>query len=338
MSCAILREGGLNRISFGMQSARSHVLRVLDRKHTPGRAAQAVQEAKEAGFGHVNLDLIYGTPGETDDDWRASLEAAIATGPDHVSAYSLIVEDRHPLWPARSGAATLPMPDDDVAADRYLIADELLEKAGFSWYEVSNWATGDAGPLPPQPALLVGRRLVGRRPGRAQPRRRRALVERQTPLRLRRPPGRGPLARPRPRAHPRRRNAPLERVMLELRLRDGFPLDDLAEEVEPAAAKALATGLLDVEAFRRAAPRARPSRGGCWPTRWSGTRRDEVDEFLDPAEQFGLQVGVAVHPAEDVAPGVGGLHPPAEGGDHALFPRDPARHVRPPLDAQHRRA
>lgn len=90
---AALREGGFNRISFGMQSARQHVLKILDRTHTPGRPEACVAEARAAGFDHVNLDLIYGTPGESDDDWRASLDAALGAGPDHVSAYALIVEE-----------------------------------------------------------------------------------------------------------------------------------------------------------------------------------------------------------------------------------------------------
>src|SRR5207302_881432 len=90
-SLQALRNGGFNRISFGMQSAREHVLAVLDRQHTPGRTADVVAMAHEAGFEHVNVDLIYATPGESDDDWRASVDAAIATGVDHVSAYSLIV-------------------------------------------------------------------------------------------------------------------------------------------------------------------------------------------------------------------------------------------------------
>ncbi|MFD0686600.1 coproporphyrinogen-III oxidase family protein, partial [Actinomadura fibrosa] len=90
---AKLREVGFTRISYGMQSAREHVLAVLERTHTPGRVPQVVDWTRKAGFEHINLDLIYGTPGETDDDWRASLEAALASEPDHVSAYALIVED-----------------------------------------------------------------------------------------------------------------------------------------------------------------------------------------------------------------------------------------------------
>jgi oxygen-independent coproporphyrinogen-3 oxidase len=122
-----------------MQSAKEHVLAVLDRQHTPGRVAQAVRDARAAGFANVSVDLIYGTPGETDDDWRASLAAAIETGVDHVSAYSLIVEPGTRLA-ARIHRGELPTPDDDVLADRYLIADEMLTQAGFAWYEVSNWS------------------------------------------------------------------------------------------------------------------------------------------------------------------------------------------------------
>jgi putative oxygen-independent coproporphyrinogen III oxidase len=138
-SLAQLRASGFTRISLGMQSAVPHVLAVLDRVHQPGRPQQCVAWAKAAGFEHVSLDLIYGTPGESDADWRTSLDAALSAGPDHISAYSLIVEDGTRLA-ARIRRGELPMPDDDVLADRYLIADERLAAAGFSWYEVSNWA------------------------------------------------------------------------------------------------------------------------------------------------------------------------------------------------------
>jgi putative oxygen-independent coproporphyrinogen III oxidase len=139
-----LLAAGLTRVSFGMQSASSHVLKILDRQHTPGRALEAVKEATAAGFEHVNLDLIYGTPGETLDDWRASLESALSAEPDHVSAYALIVEDGTQLA-RRIRRGELPMPDDDDLADKYVLADELLSAQGLSWYEVSNWArTEDA--------------------------------------------------------------------------------------------------------------------------------------------------------------------------------------------------
>ena len=134
-----LRDAGFTRISFGMQSARSHVLATLDRHHTPGLAVQRVAEAKAAGFAHVSLDLIYGTPGESDADWQASLDVAIAAEPDHISAYSLIVEDGTRLA-GQVARGELSRPDDDMLADRYLMADAALSGAGFGWYEVSNWA------------------------------------------------------------------------------------------------------------------------------------------------------------------------------------------------------
>ncbi|AKK03638.1 coproporphyrinogen III oxidase, anaerobic [Corynebacterium epidermidicanis] len=134
-----LKEAGFTRISLGMQSAASHVLRILERTHTPGRAVAAAREAKAAGFEHVNLDMIYGTPSETDDDVRRTLDAVLSADVDHVSAYSLIVEDGTRM--ARKVArGELPAPDEDVLADRYQIIDEALSAHGFSWYEVSNWA------------------------------------------------------------------------------------------------------------------------------------------------------------------------------------------------------
>jgi putative oxygen-independent coproporphyrinogen III oxidase len=134
-----LRAAGFTRISLGMQSAASHVLQVLDRRHTAGRAVAAAAEARDAGFAHVNLDLIYGTPGERAEDFAASLAAVLAAGVDHVSAYALIVEEGTRLA-ARIRRGDLPSPDDDVAAERYLAADKALSAAGFRWYEVSNWA------------------------------------------------------------------------------------------------------------------------------------------------------------------------------------------------------
>jgi putative oxygen-independent coproporphyrinogen III oxidase len=137
-----LREQGVTRVSFGMQSAVPHVLATLDRQHQPGRPEQCVAWAKAAGFSHVSLDLIYGTPGESDDDWRRSLDAAIGAGPDHISAYALIVEEGTRLA-ARVRRGEIAAPDDDTLADRYLIADDLLGQAGFAWYEISNWAKSD---------------------------------------------------------------------------------------------------------------------------------------------------------------------------------------------------
>ncbi|GAA1062241.1 radical SAM family heme chaperone HemW [Agromyces bracchium] len=137
-----LADGGFTRVSFGMQSAVPHVLAALDRTHDPARVPLVVGWAREAGL-DVSLDLIYGTPGETLADWRTSLAAVIAERPDHVSAYALIVEDGTKL--ARQiRRGELATPDEDLEADMYELADDLLGRAGYEWYEVSNWATDAA--------------------------------------------------------------------------------------------------------------------------------------------------------------------------------------------------
>ena len=137
-SLAGLRAEGVNRLSIGMQSAVPHVLAVLDRVHSPGRAVATVGAARAAGFAEVSLDLIYGTPGETALDWQTSLDAAIATHPDHVSAYSLIVESGTGLA-RRVARGDVQPPEDDDLAERYEQADDALAAAGFGWYEISNW-------------------------------------------------------------------------------------------------------------------------------------------------------------------------------------------------------
>lgn len=137
-----LREAGYTRVSFGMQSAVPSVLAVLDRTHDPERVPLVVEAARAAGFDQVSLDLIYGTPGESAEDWGATLDAALACAPDHVSAYSLIVEDGTALA-RRVRRGELPMPDDDDLADKYVQAEERLVAAGLGWYEVSNWARDD---------------------------------------------------------------------------------------------------------------------------------------------------------------------------------------------------
>ncbi|BDM67367.1 coproporphyrinogen III oxidase [Streptomyces nigrescens] len=237
-----LRAAGYNRVSFGMQSARQHVLKILDRTHTPGRPEACVGEARAAGFEHVNLDLIYGTPGESDDDWRASLDAALGAGPDHISAYALIVEEGTQLA-RRIRRGEVPMTDDDEHADRYLIAEERLTAAGFSWYEVSNWATTEAARCRHNELYWTGADWWGAGPGAhshvggvrwwnvkhpgayAQ-----ALGE-----------GRSPGAGREILADEDRR---VERILLELRLADGCPLDLLAPAGARAAERARADGLL----------------------------------------------------------------------------------------------
>ncbi|MEU5300618.1 radical SAM family heme chaperone HemW [Streptomyces noursei] len=239
---AELRAAGFNRVSFGMQSARQHVLKILDRTHTPGRPEACVAEARAAGFAHVNLDLIYGTPGESDDDWRATLDAATGAGPDHVSAYALIVEEGTQLA-RRIRRGEIPMTDDDVHADRYLIAEERLTAAGYSWYEVSNWATTEAARCRHNELYWTGADWWGAGPGAhshvggvrwwnvkhpaayAQ-----ALAE-----------GRSPGAGRELLADEDRR---VERILLELRLAAGCPLSLLAPTGAGAAARAVADGLL----------------------------------------------------------------------------------------------
>lgn len=239
---AALREGGFNRISFGMQSAKQHVLKVLDRNHTPGRPEACVAEAHAAGFDHVNLDLIYGTPGETDDDWRASLAAAVGAGPDHISAYALIVEEGTQLA-RRIRRGEVSMTDDDEHADRYLIADEVLAAAGFGWYEVSNWATSEAarclhnelywrgadwwGAGPGAHSHMGGVRWWNvKHPGAYAA----ALAE-----------GRSPGAGRELLTDEDRR---VERILLELRLAEGVPLSLLAPAGLAAASRAVDDGLL----------------------------------------------------------------------------------------------
>jgi putative oxygen-independent coproporphyrinogen III oxidase len=133
-----IRAAGYTRVSLGMQSVAPRVLGVLDRIHTPNRSADAAREALAAGFEHVSLDLIYGTPGESDDDLLWSVDTAIETGVDHVSAYALVVEEGTALA-RRVRSGELAAPDDDVLAHRYELVDARLSEAGLAWYEVSNW-------------------------------------------------------------------------------------------------------------------------------------------------------------------------------------------------------
>lgn len=135
-----LAAAGFTRVSLGMQSAVPHVLATLDRTHRPERVPDVVRWAREAGL-QVSLDLIYGTPGESLQDWRRSVDAALACEPDHVSAYALVVEPGTRMA-AQVRRGELAAPDDDDLAAKYEVADAALEAAGYRWYEVSNWARG----------------------------------------------------------------------------------------------------------------------------------------------------------------------------------------------------
>jgi oxygen-independent coproporphyrinogen-3 oxidase len=245
-SLRALRQAGFTRISLGMQSVAPHVLAVLDRRHTPGRATQAAEEARTAGFAHVNLDLIYGTPGERPEDFAASLDAAVAAGVDHVSAYALTVEEGTRLS-ARVRRGELPAPDDDVAADRYLAAEERLTAAGFAWYEVSNWARSPGSVCRHNLGYWRGDHWWGLGPGahshvggvrwwnvRHPAAYARRLADGRTP------------AQAREVLTTEQRH--VEEVMLLVRLADGLPLDRLTEPGRAAAVRCVAEGLLEPEA------------------------------------------------------------------------------------------
>ena len=138
---ARLREAGVTRVSMGAQSFAPHVLDTLERAHRPTRALQAVAQAREAGIEQVSLDLIYGTPGETDEDWAETLRTAVAAGTDHLSAYALTVHEGTSFG-SRVAAGTLPPPDEDVQRDRFDTARDVLGSVGFQQYELANWARG----------------------------------------------------------------------------------------------------------------------------------------------------------------------------------------------------
>ena len=254
---AELAGAGFTRASLGMQSAAPHVLRVLERRHTPGRAVAAAREAGAAGL-QVNLDLIYATPGETDDDLRASVDAVLAAGVDHVSAYALIVEDGTALA-RRVARGEVPAPDDDVAAARYELLDDRLTAAGLSWYEVSNWAADPGARCRHNLGYWLDGDWWGLGPGAhshlsgtrwwnvKHPARYAALLAG----------GRSPEAGREELTDAERTT---ERVMLRLRLASGLPLALLDDAGRSAAARAAADGLLDPGAL--AAGRAVLTRRG----------------------------------------------------------------------------
>jgi putative oxygen-independent coproporphyrinogen III oxidase len=163
-SLAELRSSGIERISFGMQSAVPHVLATLDRTHDAARLPEVVAAARDAGFDEISLDLIYGTPGESLDDWRTSLDAALSLEPDHLSAYALIVEPGTALA-HRVDRGELPAPVDDDQADKYELADDALDEAGYAWYELSNWARGAAHRCRPNLLYWTGGDWWGAGPG-----------------------------------------------------------------------------------------------------------------------------------------------------------------------------
>ena len=244
---AELRAAGFTRISLGMQSVAPHVLAALDRVHSPGRPLTAVAEARAEGFDHINLDLIYGTPGETDDDLRRSVDAAIEAGVDHVSGYALVVEDGTALA-RRVRRGELPAPDNDVLAQRYELLDERLAAAGFEWYEVSNWSR-PGGACRHNLGYWGGGEWWGAGPGAH------GYVDRTRWWNVKHPnayaqslaEGRLPIGDFEVLDDAARHT---EDVMLELRLRSGLPVARLSATEAARAEVAVADGLLVREAER----------------------------------------------------------------------------------------
>lgn len=239
---AELAAAGVTRMSIGMQSAVPHVLAALDRTHDPAGVATAVAAARGAGL-DVSVDLIYGAPGESLEDWRVSVETAVALAADHVSAYALIVEEGTKL--ARQiRRGEVPAPDDDLQADMYELVDETLAAAGFDWYEVSNWARTPAQRSRHNLAYWRGSDWWGYGPGAhshvdglrwwnvkhpaayAQ-----RLAATQSPA----------AGRERPDAAARR----LEDVLLRSRIAEGLAVSELEGEGRHAVASLIADGLID---------------------------------------------------------------------------------------------
>lgn len=240
-----LREAGFTRVSFGMQSAVPHVLATLERTHDPSRIPLVVEWAREAGL-QVSLDLIYGTPGESLPDWEASLEQALAQRPDHISAYALIVEDGTKLA-AQIRRGEVAMPDDDLQADMYERAEQKLRDAGFEWYEVSNWARRPEFRSDHNLGYWVGHDWWGVGPGAHS-----HLggvrwwnVKHPAAYADRMAAGHSPAAgRETLDAETRR----VESVLLRTRVREGFPIGELAASGRTAVAGLIADELVDARA------------------------------------------------------------------------------------------
>lgn len=252
-SLSALAAAGFTRVSFGMQSAVPHVLRTLERTHDPDNVAKAVGYARQAGLA-VSLDLIYGTPGESLADWHASLDAATALEPDHVSAYALVIEPGTKMGAQLRRGEVEPV-DLDTQADMYEAADARLAEAGYAWYEVSNWArvpeqacrhnlaywrSQDWWGIGPGAHSYLGPRDGGGESGASaarwwnvkHPRAYAARVSAgESPEQEREPLTAEDLA--------------LESVMLQIRLADGIPRDAVAPEKAADIAALIADEILD---------------------------------------------------------------------------------------------
>ena len=242
LSC--LRDGGINRISFGMQSAVPAVLARLDRTHDPERVPQVVAWAREAGFDQVSVDLIYGTPGESAADWQQTLEAALALRPDHVSAYALVVEEGTAM--ARQvSRGELPPTDPDEQADRYLAAEAVLSSAGLQWYEISNWARSAQARCRHNELYWTGADWWGIGPGAHSHVGgvRWWNVKHPAAYARRLADGASPAAAREVLDEPTRS---VERVLLEIRLATGLTLDVLDRAGQAAVPQLVADGLVEV--------------------------------------------------------------------------------------------
>ena len=266
---AELAASGVTRLSIGMQSAVPHVLAALDRTHDPANVAhrrrrRAPRRARREPRPHLRR-----AGGVARRLARVARRRPIALAPDHISAYALIIEDGTKL--ARQiRRGEVPAPDDDLQADMYELADDLLAAAGYEWYEVSNWARDDVAALPPQPRLLAGHRLVGLRSRRAQPRRR-ACASGTSSTRRRTRSGSPRGSRPPPGGRrPDAAARALESVLLRTRIREGLPVSELLGEGRHAVAALIADGLVDGPAARARARSCSPAAGGCSPTPSSG--------------------------------------------------------------------
>ncbi|HTU30907.1 MAG TPA: radical SAM family heme chaperone HemW [Solirubrobacteraceae bacterium] len=240
-----LAAGGFTRVSLGMQSSAPHVLRALDRVHTPGRAVAAAVEAREAGFDHVSLDLIYGTDGESDADWERTLTDALSAEPDHISAYALTIEPGTALAAAiRRGAVRAP--DDGDQARRYVAADERFAAAGLEWYELSNWAADADGRCHHNLGYWRSHDWWGVGPGAHShvDGVRWWNVKRPADYAARLSRGESPGAG---REVLSARQRALEAVMLGLRMRDGLAVDALGSAGESALDEQVACGRVVVE-------------------------------------------------------------------------------------------
>ena len=237
-----LAAAGVTRLSIGMQSSVPHVLAALDRTHDPENVATAVSTARAAGLA-VSLDLIYGAPGESLEDWTRSLESALAQDPDHVSAYALIVEEGTPLH-RRIRRGELVAPDDDLQADMYEAADARLGAAGYDWYEVSNWARTPANRSQHNLNYWRSQDWWGFGPGAHSHvgGLRWWNVKHPAAYAQRLAAGESPAAG---RERPDVEAVTLERVLLESRIREGLALDRVPGASRTAVAGLIADGLVE---------------------------------------------------------------------------------------------